>query len=250
MRALTPRTAALAALVALAACDDAATTPAVDDAVLNDDVALLAADAVQEDLAVMNTVFPSGAMGIPAAGSVLEYTRTRTVTFFDADGNEQSAYDALLTASIHTLLEISGEVQKDGYEATLDRTRDMTVTGLLGEETERTWNGTGTEDRSRARVLESGDTRTYDLTGTVVVADVVRGVPRSENPWPLSGTITRNLTVEVVNGVNGDRTVTREVVLTFNGTRTVTLTVNGEAYEVDLAETGRNRVRRKQSGTG
>lgn len=250
MRARTLRIAAVAALTAVAACGEDSTAPAVDDAVLNDDLALLAADAVVEDLAVMNTVFPAGALGVPSASSVLEYTRTRTVTFYDADGNEQSAYDALLTASIHTLLEISGEVQKDGYEASLDRSRDMTVTGLLGEETERTWNGTGTEDRSRARVLESGDTRTYDLTGTVVVADVVRGVPRSENPWPLSGTITRNLTVEVVNGVNGDRTVTREVVLTFNGTRIVTLTVNGEAYEVDLAETGRNRVRRKHGAMG
>jgi hypothetical protein len=98
--------------------------------------------------------------------------------------------------------------------------------------------------------VEGEDARTYDLTGTVVVTDVVRGVPRAENPWPLSGTITRNLTIEVVNGPNGDETIVREVVLTFNGTRIVTLTVNGEAYEVDLAETGRNKIRRKLGGAG
>lgn len=250
MRALTVRAASLAALAAMAACDGDTTAPAVDDAVLNDDVALLAADAVQEDLAVMNTVFPLGTAAAPAASSVLDYTRSRTVTYFDADGNEQSGYDALTTASIHTVLEVSGDVTRDGFDASLERKRDMWVTGLEGEETERTWNGTGSEEKSRARVLESGDTRTYELTGTVAVTDVVRGVPRAENRWPLSGTITRILTIDVVDPVNGDRSVDREVVLTFNGTQTVTMTVNGEAYEVDLAETGRNKVRRKHGSNG
>ena len=250
MRALTARAAALVALAALAACDGDATAPGVDDALLNDDVALLAADAVQEDLAVMNTVFPLGGAGVPSASSVLDYTRSRTVTYFDADGNEQSAYDALTTAAIHTVLEVSGDVTRDGFEAAVERKRDMWVTGLEGEESERTWNGTGSDEKSRARVLASGDTRTYDLAGTLTVTDVVRGVPRIDNPWPLSGTITRNLTIEVVDPVHGDRTVEREVIITFNGTQVVTMTVNGEAYEVDLAETGRQKVRRRHGSHG
>jgi hypothetical protein len=60
-------------------------------------------------------------------------------------------------------------------------------------------------------------------------------VPRAENPWPLSGTITRVITVVITNGPNGDVTHERTVVITFNGTQFVTLTVNGEEFELDLA---------------
>ena len=37
---------------------------------------------------------------------------------------------------------------------------------------------------------ENGD-RSYDMTSTTVISDVVHAVPREENPYPLSGTITR-----------------------------------------------------------
>jgi len=255
MKTITLRAAALAALAAVAACDDSGTAPAADEN-LDMDVALLAADAAREDLAVMNTVFPLGAAEspvtytVPVAYSVLDYTRSRTVTFFDVDGVEQPSYDALVTASIHTVLEVTGQVTGDGFDWSMNRTRDMWVTGLEGEETERTWNGSGTEDRSRARILEGDAVRTYDLTGTVAVEDVVRGVPRAEHPWPLSGTITRTLVIEVVNGPDGDRTVNRTVVITFNGTRYPDLTVNGESFVLDLGETGANQVRRKFGGNG
>lgn len=248
MRTLTLRAASLAALVALAACDDAGTDPALDTALLNDDVALLAADAMQEDLAVMTATVPAGAFGAPVAADIMDYSRSRVVRYFDAEGVEQAAYDALTTDSIHTLLTVAGTVSRDGFEWSMERSRDMSVTGLAGEETERTWNGTGSDDRSRARVVDPDQTRTYDLTGTLLVENVVRGVPRIEHPWPLSGTITRNLTIEIVNGPDGDETITRTVIVTFNGTQYVTMTVNGEEYEVDLAALGREKVHRRHAG--
>lgn len=250
MKTLTLRAASLAALVALAACDDTGTDPAADAAALNDDVALLAADAVQEDLDVMNATVPMGTMGAPTAADIMDFTRSRVVTFYDADGVEQGAYDPLTTASIHTVLTVSGDVTREGFSWSMDRTRDMWVTGLEGEETQRTWNGDGSDQKSRARVMDVDQTRTYEMSGTLLVEDVVRALPRIENPWPLSGTITRNLTIEVVNGANGDETITREVIVTFNGTQFVTLTVNGEEYEVDLAEQGRNKVHRRHGGMG
>ena len=249
MQAHTPMAAALAAALAFAACDDSSTQSRPGDDLLNDDVALLAADAVQEDLEVMNTLLPVlGQSTVPVAFDVLEYSRSRTVTFFDGDGEEQSAFDPLTTASIHTVLEISGEVSRDGLERSLDRTRDMWVTGLEGEETERTWNGSGTDDRTRVRLTENDQVRSYEMTGTLQVEDVVRGVPRAEHPWPLSGTITRDLTIEVTNGPNGDETITRTVVLTFDGTQTPTMTVNGVEYDVDLAARGHDRVHRHHRG--
>lgn len=231
------------AILALGACDDTSTDPGVvlDD--LDDDVALLAADAVQEDLDVMNTVVPLGG-ALALADNVSEFTRTRTVTFFDVDGLEQDAYDALATESIHSILELSGERSRDGVEFTVERYRDMWVTGLAGEETQRTWNGEGSEDRSRIRIQDGATVRSYTFSGDFLIDDVVRALPRAENPWPLSGTVTRSLTIEVTTE-NGTRTVNREVVVTFDGTSTATISVNGELYDLDLASRDRNRVHRR-----
>lgn len=227
----------------LAACSDTGVDPQMAETVLNEDVAVVTGAAVVEDLEVMSTVFPA-ASGAPALAGILGYSRSRTVTFYDAQDVEQEGYDPLTTASIHTILTVEGEVSRDGYEWSLSRSRDMTVTGLEGDETERTWNGTGEEDRSRARFSASGDMRSYEMSGTLMVDDVVRGVPRAEYPYPLSGTITRNVTIEVTNGPRGDETITRSVVVTFDGTRYPELAVNGDIFELDLDATGPRRIRR------
>ncbi len=73
------------------------------------------------------------------------------------------------------------------------------------------------------------------MSSSTVVADVVILVPR-EGTWPQSGTITRNVTVEVVSGLGDTRTRERTVVITFNGTQFVSVTINGErTCELDLA---------------
>lgn len=238
------KTGALLTAVSLAACDDATTTPELVVEELNDDVALLVADAVQEDLDVMNTVVPLAGGMAAMADNVSEFTRSRTVTFFDAEGVEQEAYDAETTAAINSVVELSGERSRDRVEFTVDRFRDMWVSGLAGPETERTWNGEGTEDRSRVRIEDGSAFRSYTFSGSFLIEDVVRGIPRAENPWPLSGTVTRSLTIEVTTD-GGSRTVNREVVVSFNGTSTATVSVNGEVYDLDLASRDRNRVQRR-----
>lgn len=245
------RTAGLLAVVAFAACDEDSTAPVAVPDTLNDDVALLVADAVQEDLDVMDATVPlalSAVASPPVAENVTEFFRSRVRTFFDAEGNEQDGYDPLTTASINTVVEMSGERSRSSFEWSIDRNRDITVTGLAGEETERTWNGDGSENRSRAQFREGTEVRSYDFSGSFLIEDVVRGVPRSENPWPLSGTITRNVTIEF-SGPNGERSVVREVIVTFNGTQFVTISVNGEEYEFDLASRDRDRVRRRDRAT-
>jgi len=232
------------ALTALAACDDDGTgVVVVDDEVLDQDVALLAADAVAEDLAVMTDMLQWAAAGAPGAG-MMDLYRSRTVDFYDADGVLQDRYDALTTASIHTVLEVEGDVERMNMDMSLSRTRDMWVTGLEGEETTRTWNGTGTESHSRTRLSDAYGTRTYDMEGTLLVEDVVRAVPVTENPWPLSGTITRTVDIAITGAPGGDRTISRTVVITFTGEQVVTLTVDGVPFECDLGAQDRDRVRR------
>ncbi|MDH5759604.1 MAG: hypothetical protein OEZ65_08435 [Gemmatimonadota bacterium] len=233
-------------LLGAAACDDATGPGALDDAVLAD-MALIAADAVIEDVAVMGLSLGAGPMA--AAGMEGMFQSHRVVTFYDADGNEMSAYDPLLTDYVHFLLDIDREVSRDGWTATISRSRDMIVSGLLGEEEFRTWNGTGEEDISRSRHLEDGTVRNYDLNGTFTKEDVVVPAPGAESRWPVSGTITRHLEVTIDNGVDEPRVRVIDVVITFNGTSVVTAVVNGETFEIDLATlAGRNPVRRHHGG--
>jgi hypothetical protein len=239
--------AAAMAVVALGACKDSA-GPAVDDNLLLN-AAVVAADATLEDVTLTTTPFGFGQQGVSVQGMGMgehmglpggawgiggSRSGTREVTFYDADGNEQDHYDPLTTASIHVVFEVSGEVTRDTWSASVDRTRDMTISGLEGQETTRTFNGSGEETVSRSRTTSDGAERSFDMSGSFSIEDLVVPVPGSENRWPLSGTITRDLTVTVVNGPNGDETKTVRVVVTFDGTSTATAVINGETTQIDL----------------
>lgn len=247
---------AVAALsLVTAACDT--TEPAVDDALL-DDVALLAADATLEDVTLWNQpldfggssgpaqVEPQASPGMPGGrgGWSGSFSGMRSVTFYDENGDVQDGYDPLLTESINIVLEIEGEVSRAGWNATIHRMRDKTVSGLLGEETTRTWNGTGSSEVSRSRHLDSGEERTLEAVGSVEYEDVVVPIPGSDPRWPLSGTIRRSFTV-TRTGPDGSVTRSMEVVITFDGSSTATAFVNGEERIIDLsAGDGMNPVRR------
>lgn len=244
---------ALAATFALAACDDAATTPTEDDR-LNSDIAEVVADAALEDLAIMTATTPS--LGPQAAfgpfgqagglGNRAGLERDRTVTFYDEFDNEQEAFDELSTASIHVVTVVEGGIDRDAFSASVNRARDMWVTGLLLEETTRTWNGSGSSEVSRTRVRDDIGTRSYEMDADALVEEVVRAVDREAQPWPLSGSITRDVTVTIVNGPNGDETRERRTVITFDGTQFAILTVDGEEFEVDLAARAAERASRRK----
>jgi hypothetical protein len=83
------------------------------------------------------------------------------------------------------------------------------------------------------------------MFGTSSIENVVHGVPIEDNPYPLSGSITRDMTVLIIGGKNDGETHSRLAVITFNGTQFATVTVNGETYEIDLAaHKGRGRPTR------
>jgi hypothetical protein len=250
------RAAAVVALaLAVGACGDDATGPdALDDAVVLD-MAVLAADATLEDVAMW--VQPLGFGALPAAPSKTtpgqpgghgtfsgEFSGTRAVTFFDAAGVEQDGFDRLLTASIHLIREIAGQITRDNFSASIERARDMTVSGLAGEETHRTWNGSGTENVTRSGVMQDGTERSHSMSGTFTYNNVVVPIPGSDPRFPVSGTITRSMTA---TRTGPDGTVTRsvEIVITFDGTAIAQAVVNGEPMEIDLAaREGRNPLRR------
>ena len=251
-------------VIALAACSDTFGPDGTDsptdsrlESLVTLDVVMVAADALIEDVAELWLDIGVGLEGPSAAPAEVvkrqsSHVRTVTITFYDAEGTEPEAYDKVTTASVHKVRKSSGERSRanssgtKSWSSTTSRTRDRTITGLEGDETTRTANGTGSSTVSKSRHSDVNGDRSYEMTSTSITTDVVHTVPRKENPYPLSGTITRDVTVVIVNDRNGDKTRTRHVVITFDGTQFAHITVNGESFEVDLsARDGRHPVRKR-----
>lgn len=246
------RHGALALVVGLAACNTEGTGPdltPLQSLTLNRDVALVAADAASQDVELIGGPGGAFAMGLAPSLAAADdehapfrcgthsregLTVVRTCTFKDAAGATQSNYDPITTASVAVHAEIDGTVTRDKWSATVDRTRDLVVSGLAGAETQRTWNGTGSGTATRSRHSEGSETRQYDVSATSVITNVVVRVPRSDNAWPVSGTITRNVTIKITGGPRDGQTVTRTVTITFNGTQFVPIKVNDNTFTFDL----------------
>lgn len=163
-------------------------------------------------------------------------TLQRSFALFDGNGAPMSAYDANLTASANVEASVTGIHIALAGQDTVDRQRDMTVSGLAGAETSRTWNGTGSRDDGGYR-QDTDRLRTYHTTDAVTWSNVVVNLPRLINPWPMSGTITRQIqgTGSVTrNGTTRTFTIQRTVTITFNGTRYVPMVVGTTAYVLDL----------------
>src|SRR4026209_1822260 len=171
------------------ACSKATPGPQAP-ALLNADVATVVADNTGDDVDIMRepvffVAMPIGAGPVlgPGTGDLSpanctynsttqriecpvvtrsgSLTVTRSYAFWDANDVPQNHYDALLTAKANVLTHIQGARSGEFWSGSIDRTRDMTVTGLLGTETERTWNGTGTSSVTRSRHTESGEDRPH-----------------------------------------------------------------------------------------
>ncbi|MGD2120841.1 MAG: hypothetical protein PVJ76_03815 [Gemmatimonadota bacterium] len=245
---------ALMAVLALgaAACEDGTTgANDFDDEGLIADAALVAADGMFQDLAHMQSPAVWGGMGSgpQTVGIEIEGSTSfsRTVTFFPDD-----EYDPETTTHMLIVSDLERDVTHTFWSAEIERHREMEVSNLFGDETERIWNGTATGEVSKSRHPEGGVVRTYEMESSAVIDEVVRGLPRAENPWPLSGTITR--TIEAVRTKEGEEPIEKhiKVTITFDGDQFVTMLVddlNGDGpaveYEIDLAERNvKNRFQR------
>lgn len=222
--------ASLLLLSSLAACADSPAEPAdaATDAVVALDLAASEGDLVA--LEVADLVDPSFAASRTAA---------RTVTYFDAAGATMAAYDPGLTASVRYETRFDGARSGSGPEGSFStavhRERVRTVSGLAGAETERTWNGTGAATDTSTHTGPR-TTRVYTKTVRDTATNVVVRLPRSSNPYPISGQVVHTVAGKVV--VTGARSETREVsrrvVVTFNGTAAVPIRVGSASCTLHL----------------
>jgi hypothetical protein len=100
----------------------------------------------------------------------------------------------------------------------------------------------------RSGVLEDGTARSHSAAGAFTFVDVVVPIPGSEDRWPISGTISRTMTM-TRTGPDGSESREVEVDISFDGTSIATAVVNGESMEIDLAaRDGQHPMRRRPRG--
>ena len=163
-------------------------------------------------------------------------TMSSSAAFFDANGAAMQHYNDTTTASANFRLTVAGVRTTAEGADTISRSRDMTVSNLLGRETARIGRGAGSRNDAGYRV-DSAKTRTYHTADTVTFANVAVSLPRSTHPWPMSGTVTRRINGSgsvVRSGVTRTFTVAKTVTITFNGTRYVPMLVGTTAFTLDL----------------
>lgn len=249
-RSRLPLRIAVLSLVALAAAcssDGSTTGPsATDAAAINADVAVQSGASIASDVAVWmgnEAAASSGfaASGAPAGGNCARsgntmtctgahdgtLSVTRTVAFFDAAGAAQSQFDAATTARVDFGVQVSGSTSGAQFTSSVTRTRNESVTGLAGSETQRTWNGTGSSTMQSTFTAPSG-TRTHQMTESDTTTNVVWVVAPTRGAYPASGTVVHHIAVSsTISGQrNGTFSATRRVVVTFNGTAQVPLEVS------------------------
>lgn len=170
-----------------------------------------------------------------------------TYALYDIDGNEQTAYDALTTEKITWTADMSGDMTFENIARSFARHSELVVSGLNGENTTFTINGLGSNKESSS--ITDPDTaavKTFAIDSSYTLTDIVCPVPAKPtadvpavkaSPYPLSGTIAYNMTVDKSDGTaEGTTQTTIVAVITFDGTSNAQLVVNGTAYVIDLSK--------------
>jgi hypothetical protein len=256
-----PSILAVAALAGAAACSDSTSPGAASlttDQQVTADVAQSAGDAVVLD--IQNLAGNEAAVGLsPSAsdgfqlfstadpGMPAGLTVTRSRTCYDQNDAVISCIPLSAVYSITFHDSVSGSFARyfdrgtgvtDTMQATIDRVRNWTLSGLHSTDSTRIHNGVGTgadttyfSNAFRSRLAKEA---AIDSAVQIVVK-----LPRATHPWPISGSWIRNVNATVTvtrNGTTDTRTVVRRVVVTFpaDNQGNVPLTINDKSCTLNL----------------
>lgn len=174
----------------------------------------------------------TGALGVfICVNTVGDLDGEAELTFRDAGGTQQDNFDAATTATAAIEIDTDGSVIRNGFEFDFSAERDFVITGMAGAETSRTWAGTGTVTATNS----AHDTdRTYAYTSTTTYANVVVPASGDDPRWPISGTATTAMDLEVTGGPDDGKDATITAVVTFNGTANVPLKIGTTTYSLNL----------------
>lgn len=242
----------LATAVCLAAgcSDDDPTGPDNNiTAQMRADIAQSSGDRVAEDVAAMSRTEASSSSTLFAFGGDLgegctielgsficvgsfgDVDGEARLTFQGAAGDDQTEYDASTTASVMINTESSGSTAHTGYTVDFEHETDLTVTGLVGDESARLWVGTG---GSTITVATFAGSREYQIDLSTTYANVNVPATGADPRWPTSGTVTTVAEATVTGGPDDGKTATLTATVTFNGSAEVPLRVGDTDYLLNL----------------
>lgn len=168
-------------------------------------------------------------------------TVVRSYALYDEAGNVFNVRTPAVY-SMNTRLDVSGTTAHPDGETTIQRSSDMTVTGLTQASPTRTFNGVETGTMSSVRPAPQGGTITMRHEFEAATTDVVISADRVRYPYPLSGTVSNSSTMFMVLPGGLESEMTSSEVLTFNGTNLVSMVITrfGETRNcmVDLRPRG------------
>jgi hypothetical protein len=169
-------------------------------------------------------------------------TTARSYAYYDVNGQPMQTLDNVKTASINYQLSVNGTHVRDStFTGITHRNRNVTVSGLLGSETSRRWDGYGASADTNTH-HDAVSIRRYTGKSTDSLKAVVYPQPRTHGSFPLSGSTVRAVNFTVTSTGRGieTRSVDRRVVTTYNGTSlariqsgTVTCTLHLDTHKVD-----------------
>ena len=246
---------------ALACSTDFAGPPALDDAQINADIASASGDAVASQITSFgdnvaaagsfSMVGPSynvniGNGGTPSLNGISPtctyasgryscsasteqgLSVTRSFAFYNAQGQTVQNWDPAVVESVNFQAQVDGDFTKDFvWNASVHRTADVTVSGLVSHPPQRTWNGTGSGTESISHIALDG-VRSLAGTSTVAINDVVMPGKDAASQVPLSGNITVDVqyTASLAAAAGTvSKDVTGHVVVTFDGTNAPALQI-------------------------
>lgn len=162
---------------------------------------------------------------------------TFDVTWYDAAGNEQMAFDSATTARVVTHQTGRGTYSDVGFNATMGHAADVDLSGLLASAPQVTVSATRSDTLQANYSGQEGEAQ-LTLRCTGGMAQVTRTKPLESHPYPASGSaswaVDGHRAAQTANGSYADDYEV-SVVVTFNGTRYVPLVVDERCqYLLDL----------------
>ena len=162
-------------------------------------------------------------------------TITRQIRFWSG-GSFALAWSPTLTDSVNHRWSRTGtyeSVVKPGKMFSINEADTASMVVTHAAPVLHTWNGAGVAHDSGTYQVNDV-TRIFAYAATDTAAALTFTMPRSANPYPTSGSISRHLSLHITAG-GFDKTITRDVMVTFNGSSTAVLQVGALTCSLDLA---------------
>ncbi|HJQ12353.1 MAG TPA: hypothetical protein VJ840_15075 [Gemmatimonadaceae bacterium] len=256
--------AAVFMTVGVVACSsDVLSPPALDDAQITADVAASSGDAIASQITSFNdNVAAAGSFSMVAPAPSFDVkvgsgsqpslagispsctydagryscavttenglSVTRSFAFYNAQGATVQTWDPTVVESVNFQATVDGTFSKDlVWNASVHRTADLTVSGLISHAPQRIWNGTGTGDDQISHVGLDG-IRSLTGTSTVTVTNVTMPGKDATSQIPLSGSIKLDVQyTAALQSAGGavSKQVNTSVTVTFDGTNNPALQI-------------------------